>query len=179
MVSTRRVERVCKSRVCTISICVGLLAAMWPVGGAVARDHADESHCVVDVSGGTAIGAGCFESLRAAHNSISDTSAISKRSAGVFAESRVRSSSVVGVHFKGSELHGILDHDHGVGMLGFGLETVGGRGTTTSSRATSIAVVRPPRFYDSSSCSGSHRPIRGSATTLGWMNNRASCVRYG
>ena len=35
------------------------------------------------------------------------------------------------------------------------------------------------RFYDSSSCSGSGKSIYGQRTTLGWMNNKASCVRYG
>ncbi len=168
----------CKSRVCTISICVGLLAAMWPVGGAVARDHADESHCVVDVSGGTAIGAGCFESLRAAHNSISDTSAISKRSAGVFAASRVRSSSVVGVHFKGQNYTGSSITITGSGCSGSVWRPSGSWNNNIESSHLYCGSA-PTRFYDSSSCSGSHRPIRGSATTLGWMNNRASCVRYG
>ncbi|MEM8904990.1 MAG: hypothetical protein AAGA17_05735 [Actinomycetota bacterium] len=35
------------------------------------------------------------------------------------------------------------------------------------------------RFYDSSSCSGSVRTIFSSTSSLGSMNNRASCVRYG
>lgn len=35
------------------------------------------------------------------------------------------------------------------------------------------------RFYDSSSCSGTSKPIYGASPTLSWMNNKASCVRYG
>jgi hypothetical protein len=35
------------------------------------------------------------------------------------------------------------------------------------------------RFYNSSSCSSSSTAIYGGAGSLGWMNNKASCVRYG
>ena len=75
MESTRRasrakVGRVCNSRVWAILICIGLLAALSPVAGAAAQDIPQESHCVVDVSGGVAKETGCFESLRAARNSI-------------------------------------------------------------------------------------------------------------
>ncbi len=37
----------------------------------------------------------------------------------------------------------------------------------------------PTRFYNSSSCSGSSRAIYSSTSSLGWMNNLTSCVRYG
>lgn len=37
----------------------------------------------------------------------------------------------------------------------------------------------PTRFYNSSSCSGSSYAIYSSTSSLGWMRNLASCVRYG
>ena len=35
------------------------------------------------------------------------------------------------------------------------------------------------RFYDSSSCTGNGLTTTSNLPTLGWMNNRTSCVRYG
>lgn len=37
----------------------------------------------------------------------------------------------------------------------------------------------PTTFYNSSSCAGSSHPIYVAASSLGQMNNKASCVRYG
>lgn len=35
------------------------------------------------------------------------------------------------------------------------------------------------KFYDSSNCSSGAYPITSNTTSLGWANNKASCVRYG
>ena len=37
----------------------------------------------------------------------------------------------------------------------------------------------PTTFYDSATCRGLSRPIEKKTHSLEWMNNRASCVRYG
>jgi len=37
----------------------------------------------------------------------------------------------------------------------------------------------PTTFYDSANCSTGAYPIFYQSSSLGWMNNRASCVRYG
>ncbi len=37
----------------------------------------------------------------------------------------------------------------------------------------------PTTFYDSSSCSGGPYEVYSQRTSLGWMNNKPSCVRYG
>ena len=37
----------------------------------------------------------------------------------------------------------------------------------------------PTAFHDYTSCAGTPYRIYGAVTSLGWMNNRTSCVRYG
>ncbi len=88
-----------------------------------------------------------------------------------------------------------------------GSNTIGKHYTSTSSNGSSITIVgttcgggvwwptgswnnniesskhycggSPTRFYNSSSCSGSGKSIYSYKSTLGWMNNKTSCVRYG
>ena len=175
MGSTERVSRgkdgrACNSRVWAILICIGLLAALSPVAGAAAQDIPQESHCVVDVSGGVAKEAGCFESLRAARNSIWQSS-----SRGVAV---ARSSSVLGVHFKGQNYGGSSITITGSGCSGLVWRPAGSWNNNIES-SHHYCGGSPTKFYDSSSCSGSYKPIHTWETTLGWMNNRTSCVRYG
>ena len=175
MGSTGRVSRgkdgrACNSRVWAILICIGLLAALSPVAGAAAQGVQQESHCVVDVSGGVATETGCFESLRAARNSIWQSS-----SRGVAA---ARSSSVLGVHFKGQNYGGSSITITGSGCSGLVWKPSGSWNNNIESSYHHCGGS-PTKFYDSSSCSGSFRPISGPEPTLGWMNNRTSCVRYG
>lgn len=175
MGSTRRasrakVGRVCNSRVWAILICIGLLAALSPVAGAAAQDIPQESHCVVDVSGGVAKETGCFESLRAARNSIWQSSS---RGAAV-----ARSASLIGVHFKGQNYSGSSITITGSGCSGLVWKPSGSWNNNIES-SYHFCGGSPTKFYDSSSCSGSYQPIYGPEITLGWMNNRTSCVRYG
>ncbi|MCQ3808608.1 MAG: hypothetical protein KTV16_15265 [Acidimicrobiia bacterium] len=149
---------------------MGLLALLSPAAGAAVQDSPQESHCVVDVSGGTATEAGCFESLRAARNSVWQSTA-----RGV---SGARSSSVLGVHFKGQNYTGSSITITGSGCSGLVWRPSGSWNNNIES-SHHYCGGSPTKFYDSSSCAGSNKPISGSAPTLGWMNNRASCVRYG
>ncbi len=169
-VSRGKARRAWNSRAWVVLICIGLLAVLSPVAGAAAQGIQQESHCVVEVSGGTATEAGCFESLRAARNSVSKSSA--RGVAGA------RSSSVLGVHFKGQNYTGSSITITGSGCSGLVWKPSGSWNNNIES-SYHYCGGSPTKFYDSSSCSGSHQPIHGSAPSLGWMNNRASCVRYG
>ena len=96
---------------------------------------------------------------------------------------------------------------NGQGALASGTNTIGTHYTSTYYSGSSVKVVgttcsggvwyptgtwnnniessrhhcgsSPTTFYNSSSCAGSPHRIYQAAPTLGQMNNKASCVRYG
>lgn len=87
-------------------------------------------------------------------------------------------SSTIGVHFTGTSYTGSS-------ITITGSVCSGGVWYPTGSWNNNIASsyhycgATPTRFYDSSTCSGTSYAIYSAASTLGSMNDRASCVRYG
>lgn len=87
-------------------------------------------------------------------------------------------SSTIGVHFTGTSYTGSS-------ITITGSVCSGGVWYPTGSWDNNIASsyhycgASPTRFYDSSTCSGTSYAIYSATSTLGSMNDRASCVRYG
>lgn len=129
-----------------------------------------EIHCVVRLvgEGPEMISLGCHATRSAALTATLFTS-------GTFAP---RSSRVLGTHFSGQHYSGSSITVTGTGCTGLIWRPDGWWDDNIES-SRYYCDGPPIRFYDSRTCSGTQRPITRRAGSLGWMNNRASCVRYG
>jgi len=129
-----------------------------------------ETHCVVRLvgEGPEATSLGCHATRSAALTATLFTSA-------TFAP---RGSRVLGVHFSGRNFSGSSVTVTGSGCTGLVWRPGGGWDDNIESSYYSCGGPQI-RFYDSRTCAGSMRPITGPERSLGWMSNRASCVRYG
>ena len=99
------------------------------------------------------------------------------------ANSLVRSSrsggtNTIGIHFTSTGFRGSSVRIIGTTCAG-GVWYPTGRWNNNIESSRHYCGSSPTTFYDSSSCNGSPHAIYSSAHSLGQMNNRASCVRYG
>ena len=142
-----------------------------------------EQHCVLTVSGVDADGffvtddePVCYSSEAAVDAALGlDASTPSLRS-------MARSSAAtytIGRHYSGTSYTGSSITITGSVACGGGVWKPSGFWNNNIESSLHYCGGSPTRFYDSSSCSGSSLAIYASTSSLGWMNNRASCVRYG
>jgi hypothetical protein len=87
-------------------------------------------------------------------------------------------SSTIGVHFTGISFTGSSITITGSVCSG-GVWYPSGSWNNNIASSYHYCGSSPTRFYDSSTCSGTSYAIYSAASTLGSMNDRASCVRYG
>lgn len=135
-----------------------------------------EQHCLATVAsnsrGVIEIGPQtCFETEKEVDGFIRDgrnTSAAASRS----------SSQTIGRHYTNTGYSGSSITIVGTGCSGGTWNPSGGWNNNIES-SKNYCGGSGTKFYNSSSCSGSGKTIYGNKTSLGWMNNKTSCVRYG
>lgn len=135
-----------------------------------------ETHCLINLVDDTRGESGsgseiCFDTEREVDEYING--------GGLASASAARyGSNVIGKHYKGKNYGGSS-------VTIVGTTCAGGVWWPTGSWNNNIESAKyycggsPTRFYDSSSCSGSNKSTYSNKSTLGWMNNKTSCVRYG
>jgi hypothetical protein len=150
----------------------------------VAGEKQGEQHCVVKVIGlkGDVLVTGpatCFETeAQAAQSYLGGASAFPGKSLASPAAVSLAASTVIGRHYTGSNYTGSS-------MTITGSQCLGGVWYPTGSWNNNIASSRhycggrPTTFYDASDCKTSAYSIYNDSSGLGWMDNKASCVRYG
>lgn len=142
------------------------------VGAERSRDQAveRETHCIayLDEVAGRSVAEECFATLVEVDRRLGSPGGSASRSSNV----------TIARHYKSQSYGG-----SSISIVG----TVCNGGTWTPSgswrnniESSKIYCGGPTvRHYDSSSCTGSAFSTSTSKTTLGWMNNKTSCVRYG
>lgn len=88
------------------------------------------------------------------------------------------SSTTIGRHFTGQSYTGSSIRIVGTVCSG-GTWPASGSWNNNIESSEHHCGASPTTFYDSSSCSGTNISITAPSPTLGGMNNRTSCVRYG
>lgn len=129
-----------------------------------------ETHCIayLDEAAQKGVADECFATLAEVDRRLGSSGGSASRSSNV----------TIARHYKGQNYTG-----SSISIVG----TIcnGGTWTPSGSWRNNIESSRiycggpSVRHYDSSSCSGSNFSTSSSKTTLGWMNNKTSCVRYG
>ena len=157
------------------ALAIGVLAVVASPAGAVAKssEKVAERHCVAVVAATeqlssrqeTASPETCFDSEAAVDSYLGD---------GV----QRSSSNVIGRHYMGTSYTGSSITIVGT-TCGGGVWYATGSWNNNIESTKEYCGSAGTRFYDSSSCSGSYRFVDADQATLGWMNNRTSCVRYG
>ena len=151
-------------------------APSGPASGPVS-EQADETHCVELLvnEGVSPVSLGCHAALSAALRSTLLAGALAPAGISTMARSRYRT---LGVHFSGQNFTGSSITVVGTGCTGLVWRPTGWWNDNVES-SQHFCGGSATRFYDSRWCSGTSLPISGNRGSLGWMNNRASCVRYG
>lgn len=168
-------------------VVIAAVAIGAPATGADAQAPSEEwgeRHCVVEVlddtDGTLTTGSEqCYASFADAQEHASrGTKSPSARGTAESQNAPTAASSTIGVHFTGTSYTGSS-------ITITGSVCSGGVWYPTGSWNNNIASSyhycgsSATRFYDSSLCSGTSLAIYSAASTLGSMNDRASCVRYG
>ncbi len=176
---TTAVERKQTRNTILATLTIGALAlSALPAGAALPASTAKEpveKHCVVtvvdDTDGVLTTGPEtCFDTEKEVDAYINGNS---------IGQSAARSgSNVIGKHFTSTNYGGSSVTVLGTTCSGGVWRPTGGWNNNIESAKHYCGSART-RFYASSSCSGSGRSIYGDASSLGWMNNKTSCVRYG
>ena len=151
---------------------VGVVGFTTPTA-AQSKPAPPETHCVVEV---------VDIDLDGVLTTGPETCFLNERSAVEFAQgtstNRSSGTTIIGTHYKNKNYAGSS-------ITIVGTTCGGGVWWPTGSWNNNIESSRhycgssPTRFYDSSNCSTGVLSIYSARSTLGWMNNRASCVRYG
>ncbi len=148
--------------------------------GASTEPLAVEQHCVIEVTGvedGVFVTQPevCFavEAEAAAHAASISTE--QPRSGRV---TRSSGTNTIGLHYSSSSYSGSSVRVVGT-TCGGGVWYPTGAWNNNIESSRHYCGSSPTTFYNYSSCTGSLKRIYRSESTLGSMNNRASCVRYG
>ena len=159
-----------------------LVSGLAVVGSAAAsvKPSTTERHCVVEVTG---VRDGVFVTRSEVCFASQTKAVVHARSIGTDAASlnRVTRSSgtnTIGIHFTSTWFSGSSVRIVGTTCAG-GVWYPTGAWNNNIESSRHYCGTSPTTFYSSASCSGSSHPIHNSARSLGQMNNRASCVRYG
>ena len=150
------------------------------IAGAAPEPLKVESHCVVEVTGvedgvlvtGPEV---CFttESDAALHAASLGSEAESSQRAA-----RSSGTNTIGMHYTSRWYSGSSVRVVGTTCAG-GVWYPTGRWNNNIESSRHYCGARPTSFYDYSTCAGSPYRIYSAVTSLGSMNNRASCVQYG
>ena len=152
-------------------------AAEWPgIEERPDQPKNQEQHCVVEVIGvedgefvmGKEV---CFGSKDEATRQAAASSA----GGGI---ALAASSTTIGIHYTSTSYSGSSITIIGTTCSG-GVWRPSGSWNNNIESSRHYCGGSATRFYDSSRCSGTSSAIYNSSTTLSWMNNRTSCVRYG
>ncbi len=191
------------TRVLRIVAIMGVVVSGLAVAGsaaASAKPSTTERHCVVEVTGvrdgvfvtrpevcfasqteavvhAASIGADTAEGERSRQVSVTN-SALYVRHRSVGRVTRSSGADTIGVHFTSSWFSGSSVRIVGTTCAG-GVWYPTGAWNNNIESSLHYCGSSPTTFYDSSSCSGSSYAVHSEANSLGQMNNRASCVRYG
>jgi hypothetical protein len=150
----------------------------------LAGEKQDEEHCVVAVTAvrGDVLITGpetCFDSeAQAARASVSGVGSLSAASLASPGASALAATTVIGKHYTGTSYTGSSISIVGTQCLG-GVWYPSGSWNNNIESSRHYCGGNPTTFYDSSDCKTSAYSIYSQATSLGWMDNKASCVRYG
>ena len=166
-----------------IAVVVAVVASGLAIGahaGAATERLEVEQHCVVEVSGvedGVLVAAPevCFsvEAEAAAHAAaIGNSAPVSERIA------RSAGTSTIGLHYTSTWYGGSSVRVVGT-TCGGGVWYPTGVWNNNIESSRHYCGTSPTSFYDYSNCIGSPHRIYYAEPTLGSMNNRTSCVRYG
>ena len=146
--------------------------------GASARPGGTEQHCVIEVTGvedgvfltGPEV---CFGSQTEA---VIHAASVGAESSGQVA--LASGTNTIGTHFTSTSYSGSSVRIVGT-TCGGGVWYPTGAWNNNIESSLHHCGSSPTTFYNSSSCAGSPHRIQGAVPSLGQMNNRASCVRYG
>lgn len=156
---------------------VGGLIALATAAGAAVDPEPVQRHCVVEVTG---VRDGVFVTLPDVCFDTEEEAAAYAATIGVGPTGldRFAGSSTIGTHYTSTGFNGSSVRIAGASCTG-GVWYATGTWNNNLESSRHYCGAGATRFYDSSSCSGSPYAIYGQKTSLGSMNNRASCVRYG
>lgn len=146
------------------------VAAPSPAGAKERVDTRVETHCIVELNDSSTA-----DSTKSSRQCFSSEAAVDKH---LDANSQRSSSNVIGRHYSSTSYSGST-------ITITGTTCSGGVWYATGSWNNNIESTRNycgsagTRFYNSSNCAGSNRFVTSQQSTLGWMNNLTSCVRYG
>ena len=148
--------------------------------GASAKPGTTERHCVVEVTGvrdGVFVTRpeACFTSQTKA---VVHAASINTDTAEGNSATRTSGTNTIGVHFTSTWFSGSSVRIVGT-TCGGGVWYATGAWNNNIESSRHYCGSSPTTFYNSASCSGWSHSIRNEANSLGQMNNRASCVRYG
>lgn len=165
-----------------VAIAVVIASGIVFVGqaGASARPGGTEQHCVIEVTG---IDDGvlltqpevCFASqAEAVVHAVSINAEPGERGRLL----RSSGTNTIGVHYTATSYGGSSVRIVGT-TCGGGVWYPTGTWNNNIESSRHYCGSSPTTFYNSSNCAASAYPISGPVSSLGQMNNRASCVRYG
>ena len=173
-------RNISSSRIAAVAAVIASGAAPAGIAGTAPESLEVDSHCVVEVTGvedGMLITGqeACFttESNAALHvASLGSEAQRSKRAA------RSSGTNMIGLHYSSRWYSGSSIRVVGT-TCGGGVWYPTGSWNNNIESSRHYCGTRPTSFYDNSNCASLPRRIYGTAASLGSMNNRASCVRYG
>ena len=167
-------------RIVAIAVFIAGGLAVAGSAAASAKPSTTERHCVVEVTGvrdGVFVTRPevCFTSQTKA---VVHAASISTGTADPNRVTRSSGTNTIGVHFTSTWFSGSSVRIVGT-TCGGGVWYPTGAWNNNIESSLHYCGNSPTTFYNSASCSGWSHPIRNEANSLGQMNNRASCVRYG
>ena len=171
------------TRICRTVVIAAIIASGIVGGGqasASAPPAGNERHCVIEVSGvddGVFVTQPevCFGSQTEAVVHIASINAEQTGQGGLTQSS---GSNTIGTHYTSTSYSGSSVRIVGTTCSG-GVWYPTGVWNNNIESSRHHCGSSPTNFYDSSACSGSPHSIYSAEPSLGQMNNRASCVRYG
>lgn len=171
------------TKICRIAaVAVVIVSGIAFVGqaGASPRPTDTAQHCVIEVTGiddGVFITQPevCFGSEIAA---VSHAASISAEQSGGGDLALSSGNNTIGTHYTSTSYSGSSVRVVGT-TCGGGVWYPTGAWDNNIESSRHHCGSSPTTFYNSSSCAGSSHPIYNAAPSLGQMNNKASCVRYG
>lgn len=120
----------------------------------------------------------CFVSESEAVNYVELIGADNGEGNRLVSSSRAGGTNTIGIHFTSTGFRGSSVRIVGTTCAG-GVWYPTGRWNNNIESSRHYCGSSSTTFYGSSGCNGSPHAIYSSANSLGQMNNRASCVRYG
>lgn len=160
------------------------LVAISATAGASTATPRSERHCIVEVIGNVdgALVTGpeiCYPSRSGAARQIAAVTAAPALSASPGGVSRAAGgTNIIGVHYTSTNYGGSSITIIGTTCSGGVWRALGWWNNNIES-SRHYCGGSPTTFYDRTNCTGATISIYGNQSSLGSLNNRVSCVRYG